>query len=131
MRWTAPMNAPSPPPTMPMRSLRFHDSTTAVSLPARSASEGSPSLACASGWYSPSTQAEDLAVGGRVTLAAGEVVEGHLGRLDDVPGEEGRAFLRPLRGALDAALPFHDGPAVIARLGQEREYPLEVDLPVA
>ena len=63
--------------------------------------------------------------------AAGEIVEGDVGRLDDVPGDERRAFGRPLLGALDAALPFQDGPAVVARLGQQREDALEIDLAVA
>src|SRR5436190_675025 len=103
------MKAPSPPPTMPMRSLRFHDSMT--SLPG-------------------SAQAEDLAVGGRVAGAASEIIEGHLGRLDEVPGDERRSLGRSLFGTLDAALPFHDRPAVEAGLRQQREHLLEVHLPV-
>src|SRR5690242_3634647 len=101
------MNAPSPPPTMPMRSLRFHDSITSLL---------------------GSAEAEHLAIGGRVALATREIVEGHLGRLDEVPGDERRALGRPLLGTLDAALPLQDGPAVEARLGQQCEHLLEIDL---
>src|SRR5262249_45358487 len=90
MRWTAPMNAPSPPPTMPMRSLRFHDSMARTP---------------------DSAQAENLAIGGRVALAPGKVVKGHLGRLDNVAGDEPGAFCRPLRRTFDATLPLHDCPA--------------------
>src|SRR5262245_17351290 len=80
---------------------------------------------------SGSAQAEDFAVGGRVTFTADKIVEGHGGRLDEVPGDERRSFPRSLLGTLDTALPLQDGPAVEARLGQQREHALEIDLPIA
>src|SRR4051812_10178990 len=86
---------------------------------------------CRSARGTCSTQAEKLAVGRRITVTPHKIVEGRLGRLDEVPGDEGSAFPRPLLGALDAALPFQDRPAVEVRLGQQGEHPLEIDLPVA
>ena len=48
-----------------------------------------------------------------------------------MPGDERRALALPLLGALHAALPFQHGPAVEARLGQQREHAAEIDLAVA
>jgi hypothetical protein len=58
-----------------------------------------------------SAQAEKAAVDALIDAGAGEIVEGAIGRLDDVPGNEGRAFGRPLLAALDAAFPFQHRPA--------------------
>ncbi len=66
-----------------------------------------------------SAQAQDLPIAGRVGLATREVIEGHLGGLNDVPGNEGHGFGRPLLGALDAAFPFQDRPAAVAGLGEQ------------
>src|SRR4051812_25755191 len=111
MRWTAPMNAPSPPPTIPMRSLRFQDSMMSpwpvyVSRSQSASAKRKPWL----------PESQDLAVRRGVALAPGEIIEGHLGCLDDVPGDERSPFPRPLVRTLDTALPFHDGPAIITRL---------------
>src|SRR5262245_36643776 len=46
-------------------------------------------------------------------------------------GDEGSALPRALLGALDAAFPFQDVPAVEACLRQQREHPPEIDLSVA
>src|SRR5262245_32331644 len=72
-----------------------------------------------------------LAVAGRVALSPGEIVEGHLSGLDQVPGDERCSLGRSLLRALDTALPLQHGPAVEARFRQQREDPLEVDLAVA
>src|SRR5438128_1147523 len=107
MRWTAPMNAPSPPPTMPMRSLRFQDSIIGSPREWRSAcrlaARRSRALGCASRLND--SQSKHLAVAARVGLAADEIVEGHLSRVDQVTGDERGTFDGALLGAFDAALP--------------------------
>src|SRR4051794_19235290 len=109
MRCTAPMKAPRPPPTMPRRMRSF------MSCPPRSIS----------------ADAEHPPAGGVVALATGKVVERVFGHLDDMTGNERRAFRRASFGMLERAFPFQHRPAGIAVLGQFREDAVEVDLPVA
>ena len=78
-----------------------------------------------------SCQTQHAAVCGLVCAGAREIVEGGAGGLNDVAGDEGRAFGGALFGAFDAALPFEDGPAwktVLCQLGEDC---FEVDLAVA
>ncbi len=66
-----------------------------------------------------------------VHRAAGEIVEGVRRHLDDVRGDEGRAFGRAGHGVLQRAFPFEHRPAVVVvfrKLGEDRR---EIDLPVA
>src|SRR5882757_7347365 len=112
MRWTAPMNAPGPPPIMPSRMRRNGRFSVIVLVPALS-------------------EAEHAAVGGLVGAGPSEVVEGARRRLDDVPLDEGSAFGRALFAALDAALPLEHRPAGVVVLRQLREDGGEVDLPIA
>ena len=77
-----------------------------------------------------STQAENLSVGLCVGLAAGEIVERHLGGFDYVVGYERGALFRALLGTLETAFPFEDGPAVVACLGEQGEYPSKIHLSV-
>src|SRR5690606_24786619 len=95
MRWTPPMNASRPPPTMPRRMRR-----EAVVL--------EPSIAI---WSSRSGNAEHAAVGGVIGAAIGEIVEGTFGDPDDVVGHELSTLARAVLGMLQAAFPFDHGPA--------------------
>lgn len=61
----------------------------------------------------------------------GEIVEGGLGRLDDVALDEGGALGGALFGGFDAALPFENGPAGEIVLGEFRKDGWEIDLAVA
>ncbi len=75
--------------------------------------------------------AEKLPIGGAVSAGRGEIVEGIVGRLDDVIGDELRTFARRDFWVLQAALPFVDCPAreVVSR--QLRKDRLEIELTVA
>src|SRR5262245_49175058 len=119
MRCTAPMKAPSPPPTMPSR-IRF---TSLCSRP--SIAMG---LLCS---LEDRVQPEHASVGSRVGAGRGEVVEGGLSHSDDVVADESRAFACPILGVFQAALPLQHGPGVIVVLGELRENRVEGDLPVA
>src|SRR5437870_9726085 len=117
MRCTAPMKAPSPPPTMPSRMRR-------------PAPAGDPAAFDSIVIARPS-QAQHAAQLRRVRLPAGEVVERLLGDADDVAADELGPFRGALLGVLQAALPLEHGPAVVAVLRHLREDGAEVDLPVA
>src|SRR5262245_49752173 len=113
-RWTAPMKAPRPPPTMPRLSGR-----------AALASEVASTMA------TPSMDAEHAAVCGLIGAGAGEIVEGLLGDADDVVGDEPGALARAVLRMLETAFPLQHGPArevVLRELGEDR---LEIDLAVA
>ena len=60
-----------------------------------------------------------------------KVVEGHVGRLDDVIGDERGPLACALLGALHTALPFEDRPPTVVVLGKEREDAFKVYLAVA
>src|SRR5262245_54168226 len=66
-----------------------------------------------------------------IRFATGKIVEGHPGCLDEMPRNERRSLGRPLLGALDAALPFQNRPAIVPGLGEQREDPPKIDLAVA
>ena len=53
------------------------------------------------------------------------------GRAFEMRLDEGRPFGGALFGRFDAAFPFHDGPAIIAILGQFGKDRAKIDLPVA
>src|ERR1700756_2644014 len=76
-------------------------------------------------------QTEHPAIGGLIGAGFCKIVERRAGGLNDVPRDEGSAFGRALFGALDAAFPFEDGPAVKIVLRELRENAGEVDLAVA
>src|SRR5208337_2497268 len=116
MRWTAPIKAPSPPPTMP--SLIF--------APVRASLR--PSMVMA---LLPSLQSEralDLLL---VDGGAGEIVERLLGDADDVLRDELGALARPVFRVLETALPFQHRPGGIAVLRHLGENAGKIDLPVA
>src|SRR5690349_21570130 len=117
MRWTAPMKAPSPPPTMPRR---IRSSCCALG----------PALASIviAAAASESEHALDLR---RVAPTAGEVVEGFPGDPDDVVADERGALGRAGLRVLQAALPFEHRPAVVVVLRHLREDRAEIDLAVA
>src|SRR5690349_21288616 len=105
MRCTAPIKAPSPPPTIPSRSRRV----TPMSV----------------------LQAHQRADLMQIGAAAGKIVKRPLGHTDDVAADEVRAFARAVLGMLEGAFPFEHRPArvvVLRHLGEDR---LEVDLPIA
>src|SRR5439155_13007480 len=114
MRCTAPMKAPSPPPTMPRRMRRpaATELLALIVIAAPSEAEHSPDLL-------------------RIALGAGEVVERFLGDADDVLADELGAFGGAGLGMLQRALPLEHGPAVVVVLGHLRENCAEIDLPVA
>src|SRR5271154_1357515 len=115
-RCTAPMKAPSPPPTMPSRMRR----PSAASL--------RPSIAMA---ILPSAQAEralDLLL---VDRAGGEVVERLVGHADDVLLDKLGALARAVLGMLQGALPFQHRPGGISVLGELGENAAEIDMAVA
>src|SRR5690606_582092 len=120
MRWTAPMKAPCPPPTMPSRIGPSPDSTflplTILFLPEL----------CTHRLYTHHCL-EKLSVG----LACGKVIEGLFRNPDDVAGNERRAFGRAVFGMLEAALPFEDCPGIVAVLRQLGEDAAEINLTVA
>src|SRR5271166_54713 len=107
MRWTAPMNAPSPPPTMP----------SLILLPVLASLR--PSMAMP---VSPLAQSD---------RAAGEVVERFVGDPDDVMLDELGALARAVLRVLEAAFPFEHRPGRIAVLRHLRKDAREVGLPVA
>src|SRR4051812_12599393 len=117
MRWTAPMKAPRPPPTMPRRNLR------------RRVPLGELPLIIMA--FLPGSQSKHLAVGRIVGAGFGEVVENPFGHLDDVRLDEGRTFRRTLFRVLRAAFPFQHGPAVEAVLRKLGEDAAEIDLTIA
>src|SRR5258706_2856105 len=110
MRCTAPMKAPSPPPTMPRR-MRL--SCFIFSSPGEASKAQHP--------------LQLRSIGAR----PGKVVERLLGHPDDVIADEPRTFRRPLLRMLEAAFPLEHRPAFVAVLRHLREDRLEVDLPVA
>src|SRR5271166_789700 len=116
MRWTAPMKAPSPPPTMP--SLIFPP--VLASLRPSMAMNPLPSL--------QSERALDLLHVGR---AASEIVERLLGDADDVLRDELGPLARPVLRVLETALPFEHRPGRIAVLRHPGEDAGKIDLPVA
>src|SRR5579864_536504 len=76
-------------------------------------------------------QPQDFADGFVIGTRAGEIIEGSFRGFDDVPLDERRAFSRSLFAALDAALPFKNGPAREIVLGKLGKYGGKVDLAVA
>src|SRR5260370_30083473 len=60
-----------------------------------------------------------------------KIIERRAGSLNDVPGNEPRAFCRSLLSALDATFPFEDRPAVEIILRQRGKDAGEVHLPIA
>src|SRR5271166_246893 len=116
MRWTAPMKAPSPPPTMP----------SLILAPVRASLR--PSMVMA---LLPSLQSEralDLLL---VDGGAGEIVERLLGDADDVLRDELGALAPPVFRVLETALPFQHRPGGIAVLRHLGENAGKIDLPVA
>ena len=103
MRCTPPMKAPWPPPTMPMRNLRFQESMMFSSC----------------NYNFNLTQSENAPVRFYIRLAAREIIEGYIRGLDDVTGNKGGAFSCALFRALDAALPLQHRPAVVSSLGEK------------
>src|SRR5271166_4000514 len=116
MRWTAPMKAPSPPPTIPSLILP----PFLASLRPSMAMDLLPSL--------QSERAVDLLL---VDRAGGEVVERLLGHPDHVMLDELGALARAVLRMLQAAFPFQHRPGRVAVLRQLREDAGEIDLPVA
>src|SRR5208337_2380589 len=116
MRWTAPMKAPSPPPTMP----------SLILVPVRASLR--PSMVMGSLPSLQSERALDLLL---VDRAAGEVVERLLGNADDVMRDELGALARPVLRVLEAAFPFEHRPGGIAVLRHLGEDAGKIDLPVA
>src|SRR5271157_4268106 len=116
MRWTAPMKAPSPPPTMP--SLIFPP--VLASLRPSMAMNPLPSL--------QSERALDLLL---VDRGAGEVVKRLVGDADDVVLDELGALARPVLRVLEAAFPFEHRPGRISVLRHLGEDAGKIDLPVA
>src|SRR5688572_24458494 len=116
-RCTAPMKAPSPPPTMPRRTRLSAGSRLRPSIPMSASSLGA--------------DAEHLAVGLQIGATGGEIIESPLGHADDMIADEGSAFARTFLRMLDAAFPFHDRPALEAVLRELREDGAEIDLAVA
>src|SRR4249920_2505771 len=114
MRCTAPMKAPSPPPTMPSRMRRpaATELLALIVIARPSEAEHPPDLL-------------------RIALGAGEVVERLLGDADDVLANELGALGCTGLGVLQRALPLEHGPAVVVVLGHLREDRAEVDLAVA
>src|SRR4051812_2699606 len=113
MRWTAPMKAPSPPPTIPSRMRGSAMSCTPVELCQRSGkTQCPPDLRC-------------------VARTAGKIVKRPIGDADDVVADEGRALARAVLGVLQAAFPLQHRPAVESDRCHARKNRLEVDLPVA
>src|SRR5215204_5899887 len=113
MRCTAPMNAPSPPPTMPRRMRALAAPVFVLVL--------LPSMAMR--LLSEAEHALQLRrIGGR----AGKVVERLVGDADEVVADERRTLGRALLGVLEAALPFEHGPALVAVLRHLGEDGLEV-----
>src|SRR5271166_3535413 len=115
IRCTAPINAPSPPPTMPSLILPPFFVSLRPSMAMR------PSSA-------QSERALDLLFVGR---AAGEIVERFFGDADDVMLDEVGALARAVLRVLEAAFPFEHRPGRIAVLRHLGEDAREVDLPVA
>src|SRR6267142_4458802 len=79
----------------------------------------------------PSFQTEHPSVGLAAGLAAGKVVEGHTGGLNQVPRNERRSLGRALFRAFDAALPFQHRPAVVPRFREQRKNPLKINLTIS
>src|SRR5579885_1446213 len=76
-------------------------------------------------------EAQHAAIGLLIRAGTGEIVESGFRGLNDVTGDKGSAFARALFGALDAALPFEHGPAIVAVLRKFRENRFEINLAVA
>src|SRR5438132_4418022 len=110
MRWTAPMKAPSPPPTIPSRMRGSAMSRIPVDLSQFSGEAQRP---------------PDLR---RVAGTAGEIVKGPVGDADDVVADKGRTFARAVLRVLQTAFPLQHRPAVESDGRQPREDRLEVDL---
>src|SRR5262245_37815148 len=103
MRCTPPMKAPCPPPTIPIRSLRFQDSMFRLAWPQWRMKLTNVAFRSAKERYFRGAKGDNLALQPQylpvlrhVGAAAGEVVEGDLRRLDEVPRDERRTFGRPL-----------------------------------
>src|SRR5271157_1543392 len=105
MRCTAPMKAPCPPPTMPIRTRSL---VATVSI-----------------------QAQHSAVGRIVGGDSGEIVERLVGHLDHMIADERRTFARTLFRRLDGTFPLQHRPAGKAVLRQPREDAGKIYLPVA
>src|SRR6266496_4323634 len=103
MRCTAPIKAPCPPPTMPMRTRLLIGST----------------------------QAEHATVRHIVRGGSGEVVERLVRYLDYLVADERRAFTRSLFRRLDGAFPLQHRPAVEPVLRQLRKDAAKINLAVA
>jgi len=66
-----------------------------------------------------------------IGVTGGKVVEGAFGWADHVVGDEVGTFAGPVFGMLEAALPLHHRPAVIAICLQLRKDSPKVHLPIA
>src|SRR6185369_17446233 len=106
-RCTAPMKAPSPPPTMPSRT-----------RPLLFAESFRPSIAIFS---CPLLDAEHALIGGEICAAGCEIIKGLLGHFDDVVLDEDRPFAGTFFRMLQAAFPFEDRPALETVLREFRE----------
>src|SRR3974390_1222879 len=116
IRWTAPMKAPSPPPTMP----------SLILTPVRASLR--PSMVMA---LFPSLQSERVLDLLLVDRGAGEVIERLFANSDDVMLDELGALARAVLRMLEAAFPLEHRPrriAVLPHLGKDAG---EVDLTVA
>src|SRR6267142_4675960 len=76
-------------------------------------------------------ETEHAAIGRSIRAGLCEVIERRAGSLNDVASDEWRALGRALLGALDAAFPFEDRPAVEIILRELRENAVEIHLAVA
>src|SRR4051812_29074066 len=100
-RCTAPMKAPSPPPTMPYLIL-----PSALSL--------LPVIAI----VFPLRKTQGAAIGLLIDAGGGEIVEGLLGHADDLVLDKLGTLARAIFRMLDAAFPFQHRPALVAVLRQ-------------
>ena len=114
MRWTAPMKASCPPPTMPRRRRRRARLRMCRRLPWLQPSSPSMRRLAASSVPPPAKSSKAFSVT-RMIWARDEV----------------RPFARAVLGVLQAAFPFHHRPAVKVVLRQLREDAAEIDLAVA
>src|ERR1044072_8858935 len=118
-RCTAPMNAPCPPPTMPrrMRPMNLSLRPVTILLSPRN--------------FARSADPMRFLVRLHIHGAAGKIVEGVRGDLDDMRGDEGRALGRACHGILQRAFPFENCPAVIVVLRELGEDGGKIDLAIA
>lgn len=77
------------------------------------------------------SDAKHLPVRGSIRVTARKIVKGPFGHTDDLVSHEGRPFPGAVLRMLQAALPFHHGPAVEFGSRELREHGHEIHLPVA